>query len=200
VPYCGEKTGPGRRRAAPGRILGASFRAHFHHHLSSSSTRIVSSRPCGCQKPAGELFPGRLGWAALDAFGAKWGRHLPGSPVVAPGNRRILHGNWLQHPMKAGALTIWAPNGAGYVHATLSRGLFPRAGWRFLPSACAESECAVDRGVGPASWADRTMIALGVVNRSSAGRAVRSFLFALVSTSVVPVYPGIQRRHWAHIG
>jgi len=197
-PYCGEKTGPravDRRQGAD--VLGGLIpQAHF-------TTVLILVINLGLYIATWLVAKAEPSASTLEAFGAKWGpdifqRHQWWRLVTAG----FLHGGWLHILMNSWVLydlgaqveqvfgtprflaIYFAGTVGGFYLSTLENPLIPSVG----------ASAGIMGLIG-------AMIAFGVTNRSSMGRAIRNFYGRwVVYILVLGFIPGFSVDNWAHIG
>jgi rhomboid protease GluP len=197
-PYCGEKTGP---RAVDvhrqSEVLGGLIpQAHFTTVLILVINFGFFIASQWLSKTGGEGF-------ALDALGAKWG------PAIFQGHQwwrlvtaGFLHGGWLHILMNSWVLydlgaqveqvygtprflvVYFAGTVGGFYLSALQNPNVPSVG----------SSAGIMGLIG-------AMIAFGVQNQSSVGKAIRGFYTRwVVYILVLGFIPGFNTDNWAHIG
>ncbi|MDP9054444.1 MAG: rhomboid family intramembrane serine protease [Acidobacteriota bacterium] len=197
-PYCGQQVGP---RAIdirqPGEILGGLIPpAHF-------TTVLILLINAGFF--AGTLFLSRTfgETMAMDALGAKWG------PAIFQGHQYwrlvtagFLHGGWLHILMNSWVLYDLGAQ-VEQVYGTprfLTVYFVGTVGGFYLSAVVNPMVPSLGSSAGIMGLIG-AMIAYGVANRSSLGRAVRNhYLRWVVYIIAFGLIPGFAVDNWAHIG
>jgi rhomboid protease GluP len=200
-PYCGEKTGPRavdlQRRAE---ILGGFIpQAHFTTIL----ILVINFGFFLATLKAGGGFFQDVSIQALDEFGAKWG------PAIFQGHQwwrlvtaGFLHGGWLHILMNSWVLyDLGAQVEQVYGTPRFLVVYFAGTVGGFYLSALQNPNVPSIGASAGIMGLIGAMIAYGVLNQSSVGRAIRGFYTRwVIYILVLGFIPGFSVDNWAHIG
>jgi rhomboid protease GluP len=200
-PYCGEKTGPRavdlQRRAE---ILGGLIP---HAHFTTILILVINFGFFLATLKAGGGFFQDVSIQALDEFGAKWG------PAIFQGHQwwrlvtaGFLHGGWLHILMNSWVLyDLGAQVEQVYGTPRFLVVYFTGTVGGFYLSALANPRVPSIGASAGIMGLIGAMIAYGVMNQSSTGRAIRAFYTRwVVYILVLGFIPGFSVDNWAHIG
>lgn len=195
-PYCGERVGPRAIDLRPsGDVLGGLIpQAHFTTVLILLINAGLFAATLAIQRSFGET-------GALWALGAKYGPSIFGQHqwwrLVTAG---FLHGGWLHILMNSWVLyDLGAQTEQVYSTPRFLVIYFAGTVGGFFLSAAENPAVSIGASAGIMGLIG-AMIAFGVANRSSMGRAIRNFYIRWVLYVFVMGFLMSATDNWAHVG